>query len=1368
MQDNNTFQEINIENLLVDILHQSELLISWNSHPLLSKIAVHHIHCSDEYMVNITKKVLQNRIEEKNQNINIFDLNLEYDSFIKEDNNFNILKLKDFFKNIPINISKDEYLKIKNKEFIFPINIYKMCYDDFELCLNIIKLFFNKKEENHILFTNPVYDNIFHFNIIALCVILLSDEQYTFPKHIWIIDDISKISEKNLHETFNKLINIYAPFYEEFEITMPLATTIQKSVNAIIHEDYHEKIVDFIISLNLENNKILSYIHFENIFKKFFSNIKIIEIITCKKEFNEIESFCHYNFLKFHEIAEKRNLELEEKPLLRYLCMCSFWIVPHVTEFPFISNVIKNPLNEMEKVISFRFAKFFNHEIKEKLWKELLELKDEKLFTHFAAGWIMTLWRATPQKIVEGSETFLKYLPQFKTYSAFWENLFYLEKYSVTGVEEYAEHFEKVKDFFIKNKLELPNLFPGFIAEIGDCCQFLNSHFDIHDIGWFKFLDFKMRLKYTSIRALKVHISQLAYLYRLDKKYSMSLDYYKIISTIKVPKDGHDDFIGKSEKLETEIYSGFINSPKNQETLEYLSGNHEEDPLIWFQRTERFLIAWFYLGKHFTKYIREHQKILLENTSLHQLHLGRHLLLQKIFHHKNESLIKLYKNSNTTYDAIYKKILLNEDIESDINSLTEGVFISMFIPSLNKYFLENFFHILFNSWKNQDDLNLFINGIYPLVAFNLLKKCDENTQEHFLKTIIYFLSQNINSNFDEKLISICFSLVFNSEEISLYMKNYKNTKITLDQSICFENIEDLKENICTETDIEQSFSIKKCEKYMMFASSSKDIHIKIINKNKNFEHILNHFIIISMEYLKIRSLRWRNYLLWQQTQKNAEKMAENALELSKLLEEERLKLKEANLNLKELDKAKSIFFSNISHELRTPLTISLSLFEQMMHEDIPQSLKNLSKQGLYSQRILLKLIDSLMDKVKLESGKLGCHLESFSLHQNLKSILDLFQYQSQKLNINIHLEGNDSIIQFDPMHFERVIFNILSNSLKFTPSGGDIFFQLSCHEKKARLIIRDTGKGMDEYQLQNLFERFTESQKAISLQQAGTGLGMSFVKELMKINHGEIMVESSLEKGTTFFLDFMMIEAKELITEVKTSSLIINSHISKKPYPIREHVPHIMIVDDTFEILEHLANILKPHYNVWLCEDGSVAWQTLLDNPSLFSCIISDYMMPRMNGIELLQKVREYYDIYQLPFLLLTARSDDEARLEAFEHKVNDFMQKPFSQHEVLLRIGNLIEAYYLHKIREKSFAMMHLGELALTLGDKLNTPLQILLLQLEDWENENISQEILTTLQKQFHKMEEVVQDLKTFHPFALEVKNIQTINDIYKRLKD
>ncbi|MEO1257371.1 MAG: ATP-binding protein [Bacteroidota bacterium] len=389
--------------------------------------------------------------------------------------------------------------------------------------------------------------------------------------------------------------------------------------------------------------------------------------------------------------------------------------------------------------------------------------------------------------------------------------------------------------------------------------------------------------------------------------------------------------------------------------------------------------------------------------------------------------------------------------------------------------------------------------------------------------------------------------------------------------------------------------------------------------------------------------------------------------------------------LKSLEQLKSRFFANVSHELRTPLTLMLGPVNTLLKREYWQEkdsrlLHFVNRNGKH----LLKLVNEILDLSKMETGRLEVKETPVNFYQFLQPLVAQFSSFSDSESVRLQFDYRPDrhlAIFLDVNKFEKIVHNFLSNAIKFSPEKGQIHFRVEERPTELLIRIKDQGPGIHPDDLPYIFDRFYQSKQIDAPVQGGTGIGLSMCKELADLLGGSVWAESELGNGSSFYFRF----PKKIVTDgvevesvaesklqvVKTATLpVLNATISSA----EQSKTSILIVEDNPELRAYLQSILAEKYRVVTAENGKMAWALLLNEKApAFDLIVSDLMMPVMDGFQLLEKVKAHATFRHLPFIMLTARADVRVKLRALRIGVDDYITKPFTEEELLVRMDNLL-----------------------------------------------------------------------------------------------
>lgn len=432
------------------------------------------------------------------------------------------------------------------------------------------------------------------------------------------------------------------------------------------------------------------------------------------------------------------------------------------------------------------------------------------------------------------------------------------------------------------------------------------------------------------------------------------------------------------------------------------------------------------------------------------------------------------------------------------------------------------------------------------------------------------------------------------------------------------------------------------------------------------------------------------------------------------LEQER----ERSRQLTELDRAKTVFFSNISHEFRTPLTLMLGPLSDLLQDTTMPA--HLHAQAAIAERNairLSKLVNALLEFSRIEAGRQTARFTPVNLGALTGEYASAFESAMARagLDYDILLPEQDVRVYVDVDMWERVVLNLLSNALKFTLRGS-IEVKLHATNNRALLEVRDTGVGIAVDQLSRLFERFHRIEGSGGRTHEGSGIGLALIHELVRLHGGTITVDSQPGVGSTFTVSLPLgrdhLPPEQVQDESRATPRITqaDSYVSEAlawmepagaipPSPPADaptgigaryagtQGARVVVADDNLDMQQYLQRLLSPYYAVELVADGVEALMALKrERPAL---VISDVMMPRLDGFELLAAMREDEQLRSIPLILLSARAGEEARIEGLHAGADDYLVKPFTARELLARVGALIA---LDRMRRSAEEQLRLG----------------------------------------------------------------------------
>jgi signal transduction histidine kinase len=529
------------------------------------------------------------------------------------------------------------------------------------------------------------------------------------------------------------------------------------------------------------------------------------------------------------------------------------------------------------------------------------------------------------------------------------------------------------------------------------------------------------------------------------------------------------------------------------------------------------------------------------------------------------------------------------------------------------------------------------------------------------------------------------------------------------------------------------------------------------------------------------------------------------------LDKNRKSLEETNHKLIELDKLKSRFFANVSHELRTPLTLLLGPLEVLIQR-FSQSVDTSSQEMLSTMHAngmrLLKLINDLLELIRLEAGRLEIKTEPLPVADFMNGIASSVRQMAREKNITFETNSAPElgIILADRDKLEKIVLNLLFNALKFTPSGGRVWFLAEQKDNDFVIVVGDTGKGIDEKSLPFVFDRFWQEDNSSKRKFQGVGIGLALVKELTEMLGGRVSVQSQLGKGATFTVMLPFKPAGAAAAETPAPALaadathteewLTNLYRRAELFPTatvprqtspgtpstttfarRTQRPLVLVADDEPDMRRFLVSQLMDDYEIIEAADGLEATDKAQE--ALPDVILLDLMMPQKDGLQVCRELREYAPTSAIPIILLTARADEEVKFDALQMGANDFLAKPFSSTELQARIKNLIESHHyqrrltkqnqalndaIEQIKETEMQLVQseklssLGRMSAGIIHEINNPLNFSMTGLFALRNKGKKlppedrpdyDAIINDVEEGLKRVRNIVSDLRTFtHP--------------------
>lgn len=391
--------------------------------------------------------------------------------------------------------------------------------------------------------------------------------------------------------------------------------------------------------------------------------------------------------------------------------------------------------------------------------------------------------------------------------------------------------------------------------------------------------------------------------------------------------------------------------------------------------------------------------------------------------------------------------------------------------------------------------------------------------------------------------------------------------------------------------------------------------------------------------------------------------------------------------LRELDAVKTKLYTNITHEFRTPLTVIIGMIDNIRGF---QKERNLIKRN---SKNLLRLINQLLDLSKLDSGRMDLDSIQDDVINYLRYLTESFYSLAQERNIQLNFSSKleELIMDFDEVKLQHIVYNLLSNALKFTPSGGKVSFQAEQTTKNGqaqlKMKITDTGRGIAAEKLPHIFDRFYQADNSTTRKGEGTGIGLALTQELVQLMGGTLQVQSIEGEGSTFSI-YLPIQNKapfgklpnEVIARKKLEQEIVPSHSApkngfqkEKPAASKNiEKPILLVIEDNKDVAFYIRSILEEDYEIHWSKDGEEGVQTAVK--IIPDIIISDIMMPKKDGFEVTESLKKDERTSHIPIILLTAKADFDSKIKGLDFGADAYLAKPFQKEELLVRLRKLVE----------------------------------------------------------------------------------------------
>jgi signal transduction histidine kinase/DNA-binding response OmpR family regulator/Tfp pilus assembly protein PilF len=493
-----------------------------------------------------------------------------------------------------------------------------------------------------------------------------------------------------------------------------------------------------------------------------------------------------------------------------------------------------------------------------------------------------------------------------------------------------------------------------------------------------------------------------------------------------------------------------------------------------------------------------------------------------------------------------------------------------------------------------------------------------------------------------------------------------------------------------------------------YESEKKENRIKLLNKEKEInasklkQQRLFNVVVVTMLlvvvlaivflYLRYRNNKRVNSLLNAKNKEITRKQQE--------IERQNQTLAAQTQKLKQLDEMKTRFFTNISHEFRTPLTLIIGPLEQLIGHTSDTDVRSSLKLMMRNARRLLELINQLLNISRLEQGKEMLNLQQIDICEHLTFIAEMFTSKTKEKGVKLEFRCADGQVNglFDQEKIDQVVFNLLSNAIKNTHTGEISVTVSQVTTAMVQIEVRDTGGGIEKTKIPYIFDRFYTSGQGLESSEVSSGIGLAYVAELVKLHGGTISVESDLGQGTAFTImlpsqpgnlpsdAYRILPARKqqaianlpvAIEQTEESGIVNTEAISPTA---RQALERVLVVDDHAELRTFICRNMPVGVDVKEAANGVEALELIeKEQPDL---IITDIMMPEMDGIELTRRIKTQSETSHIPIIMLTAKASEESRIEGLETRADDYLTKPFSIRELMLRVENILAMR--RRLREK------------------------------------------------------------------------------------
>ncbi|MBI5539300.1 MAG: response regulator [Bacteroidia bacterium] len=667
--------------------------------------------------------------------------------------------------------------------------------------------------------------------------------------------------------------------------------------------------------------------------------------------------------------------------------------------------------------------------------------------------------------------------------------------------------------------------------------------------------------------------------------------------------------------------------------------------------------------------------------------------------------LNLYSDKNYEYYCIYVRIANNYVAMGD-----EKTALHYFESLIDTLKQRNYPDLLINVYNSIGDIYESADNYgkakqYYKLSFDVVKKADGK----------YF---NINSCLS--MAKLFISMNQPDSAIILLEKNLQPT-ISLDLkynyykilSLAYEKKDDIRSaykyykffKIASDSINSDKSNQRLYELQISFEMNKKNEEIELLNRENQYKSLqlskqrivillilLSTVLFIVMAFVLYTRFRLKHKLVGMLENKNREieQQQQEIMTMNDMLGKQ-------NESLLELDDMKSRFFTNISHEFRTPLSLIIGPLTSMLEESNNKEAQNDIRLMLKHANSLLNLINQLLDLSKLQKASLNLQLSFYDINTFLNILIDSFSGRAKDLSISLTYNSNPLplLVWFDRDKVGTIVFNIISNALKHTNKGGFVEVSLSIIGESndyVEIMIKDNGIGIESHELKNIFEPFYQSSVTINRKIEGSGIGLALAKELVELHGGKITVKSEAGKGAQFTITLAvnkhLLPSAEILSDEDHEIDVIDRFPKLHEFDLGGEAETriikgettILVVEDNDDMRDYISKSLAQDYQIIVAVNGREGFDKAMEvSPDL---IITDIMMPEMNGYEMTKLIKNNQQTSHIPVIILTAKASEESKIEGLEAAADDYVVKPFNKAELLLRIRNTIANR--QKLRDK------------------------------------------------------------------------------------